>query len=416
MTDTINILIVDDLADTRLNVQKLLQFEGDMKVIGHARNGEEALRLAREMLPDVILMDINMPGMDGIQASRSISQSVPTAQIIIMSVQSDADYFRRSMLAGARDFLTKPFSSDELATAVRRVHENRPAHLTMPVANPSEPVAVTSKPTRHSEGRIIAVYSPKGGSGCTTLSVNLAVAMARQKHRTLLLDGNFQFGDAAVMLNVKASTSILDLLDRLDDLDADLVNSVAVTHSSGLRVILAPPRPEMAELIKPAQFERLLRFLRQQVDFVIVDTASGLNENTLTALDVADRILVTTHQRLPSLKSASLFFDLTANLDYDPGKTSLVVNRSNGNHQVSVRDVAEILKQPVMAAIPDDEAAAIVAADQGYPLVSGPAQKRPIAQALRDLADQLVLIWEAPEEPVPELAAGPKLGRLFGSR
>jgi pilus assembly protein CpaE len=110
MTDKIRVLIVDDLRETRENVRKLLQFEPDLDVVDQAENGEEAVDKAQKYRPDIILMDINMPGVDGIGASQTITKAVPESQIIIMSVQSEADYLRRAMLAGARDFLMKPFS------------------------------------------------------------------------------------------------------------------------------------------------------------------------------------------------------------------------------------------------------------------------------------------------------------------
>ena len=136
MSDSIRVLIVDDLPETRENVRKLLQFESDIEVIGQAGTGEEAISLARAHQPDIILMDINMPGIDGIGASQKISESSPTVQIIIMSVQSDPDYLRRAMLAGARDFLTKPFGGDELITAVRRVYAKRPTIAVAPLQMP----------------------------------------------------------------------------------------------------------------------------------------------------------------------------------------------------------------------------------------------------------------------------------------
>ena len=126
MTEKISVLIVDDIPETRENVRKLLQFESDLNVIGHAATGGEAIRMVEEQKPDVVLMDINMPDSDGIAASQTITKNVPGTQIIIMSVQSEADYLRRAMLAGARDFLMKPFSGDELVEAVRRIHETRP--------------------------------------------------------------------------------------------------------------------------------------------------------------------------------------------------------------------------------------------------------------------------------------------------
>ena len=125
--DKIRVLIVDDIAETRENVRKLLQFESDVEVVGTARTGKEGIQLAMEMNPDVVLMDINMPDIDGITATENIRQQSPHIQVVILSVQGDPNYMRRAMLAGARDFLTKPPMGDELISAIKRAGEM--AHL-----------------------------------------------------------------------------------------------------------------------------------------------------------------------------------------------------------------------------------------------------------------------------------------------
>src|SRR5947199_1285983 len=128
--EKIRILIVDDIADTRDNLAKLIGFEPDMEVAGTADGGQAAVNLAKKERPHVILMDINMPDMDGITATEIISNTVPESPIIMMSVQGDQDHLRRSMLAGAREYLVKPFSADELINAIRHVYasqQRRPA-------------------------------------------------------------------------------------------------------------------------------------------------------------------------------------------------------------------------------------------------------------------------------------------------
>ncbi|MGH2498642.1 MAG: response regulator, partial [Candidatus Limnocylindria bacterium] len=122
-TEKIRILVADDIAETRENVAKLIGFEPDMRIVGLAEGGKEAVAIAKRERPDVILMDINMPDLDGIAATEIIASAVPESPVIMMSVQGEQDYLRRSMLAGAREFLTKPFSSDELVSAIRHVHD-----------------------------------------------------------------------------------------------------------------------------------------------------------------------------------------------------------------------------------------------------------------------------------------------------
>src|SRR5512139_1558091 len=118
------VVIVDDIAETRENIRKLLQFEPNVEVVGVARTGREAIDIAKDVKPDVLLMDINMPDMDGIAATEIIRKMVPFTQIVILSIQNDPNYMRRAMLAGARDFLTKPPTIDELNSAIRRAGSN----------------------------------------------------------------------------------------------------------------------------------------------------------------------------------------------------------------------------------------------------------------------------------------------------
>src|ERR1044071_6003447 len=179
--DKIRVLIVDDVSETRENVRKLLQFESDVDVVGLARTGKEAIQLSQELNPDVVLMDINMPDMDGISATEAIRAKQPAVQVVILSVQSDQNYMRRAMLAGARDFLTKPPMGDELISAIRRAgamaqterSKNVQVQAVVSALGNSAVVSGFGMP----KGKIVVVYSPKGGAGCTTIAVNLALTL-----------------------------------------------------------------------------------------------------------------------------------------------------------------------------------------------------------------------------------------------
>ena len=119
----ITILLVDDIAETRESIKKLLAFEPDFKVVGSASNGREGVEQAKELRPDIIIMDINMPDMDGLEAASLVTKAVPTAGVIMMSVQNDSDYLNKAMLAGARFFLSKPVNMDQLYTTIRTVYQ-----------------------------------------------------------------------------------------------------------------------------------------------------------------------------------------------------------------------------------------------------------------------------------------------------
>src|SRR3989442_211971 len=268
--DKIRILIVDDIADTRDNLAKLIGFEPDMEVAATADGGQAAVNLAKKERPNVILMDINMPDMDGITATEIISNTVPDAPIIMMSVQGEQDYVRRWMLAGARESLVKPFSADELINAIRHVHElekvkrARYAQVAPQAPAPGGPVAAA--PVARDTGEIIAFFSPKGGVGRTTIATNLAVALHQSTQKpVVLVDGSLPFGDIAVILNMSPmAKTIADLVGSFDNTDSDVLESVLVSHSTGIKVLLAPPTPEAAELIKGEDIKRVLELLREQ--------------------------------------------------------------------------------------------------------------------------------------------------------
>src|SRR3954469_9729422 len=228
MADQIRVLIVDDIPETRDHLTKLLGFESDIEVVGAAASGTESLSLATELTPDVVLMDINMPDMDGISATEKLSSQVPSASVVMMSVQGEADYLRRSMLAGAREFLVKPFSSDELTASIRQVYTREQEKLSrmsaMPVVGVPTGGSANGTDDGGHDGQVIAVFSPKGGVGRTTVAVNLAVAAATELGKTVvIMDGSFQFGDVGVLLNLNPKNkSIADLVPELDAGDPEL--------------------------------------------------------------------------------------------------------------------------------------------------------------------------------------------------
>ncbi len=388
MSEKIRVAIVDDLVETRENVRKLLQFEQDIEVIGQAGTGEEAIILAQEKKPDVMLMDINMPGVDGISASQKITDIVPRTQIIIMSVQSDSDYLRRAMLAGAKDFLTKPFGGDQLVAAIHRVYARRPSY-TVASAPTQVGQPVSQEAADAINGKVVVVFSPKGGSGCSTIAINTAISLADHNHKTILVDASLQFGDVAVMLNMKPLTSVVDLSTSKDELDDDLISSVVQVHLSGLDVLMAPPRPEMADVVTTEHMVTLIARLTDIYDYIIIDTSSAINDTSLAIMDAANAILLIAQPNLPSLKNASRFINLTESLNYESRKIWLVINGVTDKQRISVKNITNTLKRPVIMTIPEDIVTVSAAANRGKPLVMGATQKKPVSQSLEKLAGRI---------------------------
>ncbi len=410
----IRVLIVDDIAETRDNLKKLLYFEDDIEVVGTAANGNEGVAQVAVLHPDIVLMDINMPGMDGIQASETISNQYPQVQVIMMSVQGESEYLRRSMLAGAREFLIKPFSSEELATSIRRVYQLAATRRVMlpptPAAVPAEGGAATSAtraaPPKPQGCKIIAIFSPKGGSGVTTIAVNLAVALKEEtKQRVAILDGSFQFGDVGVMLNLPSNRSINDIIDAKHEPDEDFLNGVMATHSSGIKVLLAPPHPELAELVTAEHVRSILAVMTKMFDYVIVDTAKVMDDVQMAILDQAEQIVLVSTADIGALKNAKLFFEVTESLEYPASKMLLILNRYDGHSGITAHDIEGNIKHTVSGLIPRDDRTVIVALNRGIPFIIT-QRGIPMSQAIYSLAK---MVRREAEESEP--APAPKQGQ-----
>ena len=372
MADQIRVLIVDDIPETRDHLTKLLGFESDIDVVGAAGSGEEALRLAVELNPDIVLMDINMPDMDGIATTERLASAAPAAAVVMMSVQGEADYLRRSMLAGAREFLVKPFSSDELTSSIRQVHtrERDKQSRMAPIA--AAPTAATSAPSSNRSGEpgmIVAVFSPKGGVGKTTVAVNMAVAAVNELgKKVVVVDGSFQFGDVGVLLNLNPKNkSIADLIPEVEAGELESVDTFVINHSAGIRVLLAPPSPEMAELITPGGVKKVLEALRRDHDLVVVDCTSYFNDTTLAILDSADIILTMLSLEITSIKNMRLFLEVTQQLGYETGKVRLVLNRADSALGIRVADVEHSIGRKVDDTIVSDGRSVVYALNRGVP-------------------------------------------------
>ena len=398
----IKVLIVDDIPETREHLTKLLSFEEGIDVAGGAGSGEEAIQMSMEIRPDVVVMDINMPGMDGVAAAEIISQRLPTSPIIMMSVHGEAEQLKRSLSAGAREFLVKPFSADEFSTTIRRVYERELIRREqVQAALPAVPV-VPLDAADLGEHQIIGVFSPKGGAGRTTIATNLALALHRETGgRVCLVDANLQFGDVGVLLNLNPKNrSMLDAVEGGEP-DAEITNSVVIDHSTGIRVLLAPPSPEGADLVTPQYLRKMVDHLRETHDFVVVDLPAALNDHSLGIMDAADQIVVLTALEITTIKNVRLFLEVADQLEYDRSKIRLVVNRSDSAQGIRIADVEASIRRSIDGMIVSDGRLAVLAVNRGVPfVVSHPdgALSRDITKLARTLAGDAIAAKDKPSK------------------
>jgi pilus assembly protein CpaE len=421
----IRILIADDIPETRENLRKLLYFEADIEIVGTAANGRSAIEEAKKLQPHIVLMDINMPDMDGITASQEISRVAPMCQVIMMSVQSEADYLRRSMLAGAMDFLTKPFTSEELSSSIHRVFEmGASRRAAMPAAperqagTPAGPAMPTSR-SPHG-GKLLLVYSPKGGTGCSTVATNLAIALHQvTSQKVALVDVSLQFGDITVLLNLQGNRSIADATAQVADLDRMILGALLAPHPSGIRVLAAPPAPEVAETVTAEDTKSVLTALLKEYDYVILDSWSYLDDIVLALMDLSDRILVVMTPEIPSIKSTKQFFEVAEALQFPSSQIDLILNKVIPRDGIRPEQLEGSMKHQILAQLDFDPRSVRQATNQGLPLIVADP-KHPLSLQFLALAEREVAALEpVPEEKVTDEQKPPEEDRrrrsgLFG--
>jgi len=368
-------MIVDDVQDTRESVRRLLEFENDIEVICEAGSGSEALSIAEKIRPDVIVMDINMPEMNGIRTTELMRERVPETDIIIMSVQGEQDYLRRAMLAGARDYIVKPFSGGELANAIVRVHMTK------------KPQVVTPQQVPIRKNKTITFFSTKGGVGKTVIATNRAVALAKKASlKVLLLDLDLQFGDGAVFLNSIPKRTIADIAQGGQIKDEEIKACITI-HESGLDFLASPMRPEHAEMVHIEAVKQIIAYAKKTYDFVIIDTQNRFEDMSLLALDEAEEIWLVVSMDLPTIKNSKLCLELMSHLGFI-NKVKILLNRSGADVGLEDRDIQETLGMATSFKIPSDGKAVIGALNSGKPFVTKYPQSK-ASEGIRKIVEIL---------------------------
>ena len=354
------VLVVDDDA----SVQRLLQFtlkqEGYDVVI--AADASDGLRQWQLDPPALILLDVKVKPVDGytvatkIRAEEGPGNHVP---IIMLTTERDVQEKVRALRSGADDYLIKPFHPAELLARMKSL-----------IARFAPSDSLVGRPPM---GRIHAYYGAKGGVGTTTIAINTAIALQGLGRRVCLVDGNLQFGDHRVFLDLGLDRkSIVDVVSA-PAMDTDLIRKVVQTHDSGVDLLLAPPSPESADLVTPGHMHQVLELLRGMYDYVVVDIDKRLDDVNLMVLDVAETIFAVMTADLSCLKNVRMVLDTIGHLGYESNKLKLVLNRSNAFTGINVKSAEGALRRPIEHQIVNEYRGAISALNSGAPFMTGKA-------------------------------------------
>ena len=361
-TSPIRLLLVEDVPQVVQYVRGLLNAQTQVKLIDVVSDGGRALTQTRQLRPDVIIVDWLLQGRTkGDKVVAQLRESGLGIPIVVLTVPQSPVV--RDPAAGVDAVLSMPFSGFELVNVVVAMHQ----------AALATNGGVSST--------MVVVYAPKGGVGKTTIAFNLAVAVGQAGARTVLVDGNLQFGDLRTLLRVPAEApSILDLpTDRIGESD---LQDVLWRDPSGIDILLAPPRVEMAEMVSVRDVEKAISILRRLYGVVVVDMPSALGDIPLALLDAADTILEIVTYDSTTIRNTLAIAEAFRAIGYPASKVQYVVNRADSSGGMAAEDLARVLGRVPEHTVVSDGRLVVQANNDGLPFVLA----NPDAPISRDIA------------------------------
>ncbi len=366
--EQIRLLVVEDVPQVASHIRALLNAQSQIKMLDVVTAGDQAVTRASELKPDVVIVDALLQGrVSGQQVAESLRQAEPQIGVIVLTVPQNP--VREDSDRGVDAVLKMPFTGFDLTTMVRKVGETRAVEAA------------------RAGSLMVTLFSPKGGVGRTTLAYNLAVALGQQ-HRVCLIDGSLQFSDLRGLLRVPAvAPSIVNLpTDRIREQD---LTEVMWRDPSGIDILLAPPRVEMAEMVTTRDVEKVLSLLRQLYEYVIIDTRAALSEDVLVFLDAADLILQVLTYDSMAIRSLAMSSETFTAIGYPAGKLATVLNRADASGGFAKADVEQALGSQIDYEVVSDGRLVLSSNNEGVAFVTT-TPEAPISQGVRQIADAVV--------------------------
>jgi pilus assembly protein CpaE len=371
-----NLLVVDQDDDFLAAAKEL--FDGRLPT---ARSVEAANQVVASSDVRMVLLGPSYSEGSAMDEVRTLHNEDPSLIVMLVAEEVTSDLLRQAMRSGVSDVIETPLDEQKVEEAIERF-----AHdvLKRPKSAGSTPSAPTA-PEAGEKGRIITVWSAKGGSGTTVVSTNVALLLNRiQDKKVVLVDADLQFGDVCLVLQLEPKFTMVNAAHELHHLDSELLESLLTEHPSGLKVLAAPLEPAFADDITTAGLMHMIEILQDNYDYIIVDTASMLDELILSLVEKSDQVLMVVDMDLPSVKNAKLALDTLRLLKFSTGAVSLVMNRSNSRSKLDNKEIEAALKISIDAAVPSD---ALVAAsvNEGRPVVESEPKSK-VAKGLEGVA------------------------------
>jgi pilus assembly protein CpaE len=382
-------------------VQASLPADSDFSVVGMVTGPEDALRWLREGSADMLLVACAGYSDRALLLLDSVSRQNPGLSVVVLGHGSPNGFLRRAFEAGADDIIMLPATRDQVRFEIHKLLARQQG---------------ADVPSGGENSRLVCVLGPKGGTGKTLTSTNLSVALAQRGQRVALIDLDLQFGDVALCLGLPPEKTVYDLAQSPGALDFDKLDAFLATHSSGVRTLIAPRRPDQASAVGAELLREVYSILRSNFDWVVVDTPPGFTAEVITSIDSASDVVMVGMLDSLSLKNTKLGLETLELMKYDPDRIFLLLNRAHSRVGISQSDVEAVLGRTPDIFIPSDREIPRTV-NEGIPIVVARPQSEP-AEAFGRLAD---LLAGPPSEEAAMAAAaqssnGGSLLRLFGRK
>ena len=345
------ILAVTESEDLKLALRDRLNQMDDIALVGFAGLDTDLATKIKGYAPHAVLLVQDNPESPIFEASQSIYQGFPGCAVVLMVESLDIETVKTAMQSGVREIISKD-NLDEMEEALLKAAQ----------LEQSRAVGTRSDP------RVISFYSGRGGSGKTTIAVNSAVALAASGQRTILVDLNLNFGDASLLINVKAKDTIAELVQEKNSFTIDDIRSYSMQHASGISMLCAPQNPEHAEYITPRHVELLVNQLRPYYDFIVIDLPCDINDTTLTAIESSDILFLVTKKDLSGLKATKQLIDIFTTLQHEE-KIRLILNTDHKSN-LTQKNMEKVFSKNFDHVLAEDLKTTRICQERGTALVS----------------------------------------------
>lgn len=377
MSDTYRVMLAIDPSLDREEVQEIVRSEPGLELVAVV-DDDRTWSERRSYAADALLIACATPTQEALELIEESIGDQPGVPVILVCTDQPNGYVRQVFDAGADDIVlveNREVSGREIYFAIQKALTKR-----------SKPA--TSGTTTHTGGDIICVLGPKGGTGKTLTSANLAVALAEEGRRVALVDLDLQFGDLGLVLSISPERSLYDLASAGGSIDAAKLDAFLSPHPSGVRVLLAPARPDQAQAVTPAFLNELFPVLREAFDAVIVDTPPGFTPEVITAVDASSSICLVGTLDAPSLKNAKLGAETLELMGYPSDRIRIILNRADSSVGVTHADVVSVLGRAPDVLVPSHRDV-VRSINAGEPIVSSHPRSE-ASKAFRALAQLLI--------------------------